>query len=205
MQLSESLPTGFKIQVYKHSSKFEELTDSTFLLLQSINWFVKSSALTSPFLTPLSRSPYRTHRARRCGSTQSKHELFISQKYKIQIYFHIFSLAPSIPGAPDLQAVYCKQSVLTGNHKHDKRLLHSPYRSRWRQTVSASEANFSQPYFWLLHLSPVSPWNLCRRLPLNHLLCPYEICRKQSVNSRAARRLELPEWLQGKVTSEWKM
>lgn len=55
---------------------------------------------------------------------------YITKIYKIGIYFPIFSLARSIPGAPDLRAVYCKQSVLTGNHKHDKRLRRSPYRHR---------------------------------------------------------------------------
>lgn len=100
------LSASSKTQVHKHSSKFEEFTDSTFLLPRSINWFVKSLALTSPFLTLLSRSPFMTHRARRCVSSQSKPKLFISQKYKIQIYFHIFS-APSVPGAPD----FCRQFI----------------------------------------------------------------------------------------------
>lgn len=199
------LSASSKTQVHKHSSKFEEFTDSTFLLPQSINWFVKSSALTSPFLTLLSRSPFMTHRACRCVSSQSKPKLFISQKYKIQIYFHIFS-APSVPGAPD----FCRQFIANNQCWQGTTSMIKDYTT---VQIWADEDRPSLPlkpfsvsssfHFYTFLQSP--PRTLCRRLPLYHLLCPYEICRRQSVNSRAAWRLELPEWQQGKVTSEWKM
>lgn len=84
---ADSLPTAFKIQVHKHSSKLEELTDSTFLLLQSINRFVKSSCLRSSPCSPQAWSPHTT---RRCVATQSNPNFLYHKNIKYGFIFTYF-------------------------------------------------------------------------------------------------------------------
>lgn len=92
-------------------------------------------------------------------SPQSKAKLFISQKYKIQIYFHIFSVAPSVPGAPDFRRQFIANNQCwqgTTSMIKDYTTVHI-----WadEDRLAASEAIFSQLWLSLSHLSPVLPLN----------------------------------------------